>query len=87
MKRKWTFSTILRAAFKKADGWHVNSYGNVRCEKGLCPLGVLFTPRAKISPNSAAVPAPRLVALRVAYAADSEGSPDRRALLKALGLK
>jgi hypothetical protein len=86
MKKKWTFATVLRAAYKESDGWHVTNDGFVRCRKGLCPLGVLFTPRAKVSPCPDDVPVPRIVALRVAYAADSEGAPDRKRMLKALGL-
>lgn len=86
MKRKWTFATILKAAKKKADGWHVTDGGAVRCRKGLCPLGVLFYPRHRVSPCPNDVPVQRVVALRVAYAADSDAAPDRPALLKALGI-
>ena len=84
MKRKWTFVTILREAMKKSQTWRITNDGLVRCERGLCPLGILFTPRCKISPDPTHVPVPRLVALRIAYAADSDSSPDRDALLKAL---
>ena len=85
-KTRWTFSTVIRAAAKKGDGWHVTDSGHVRCSKGLCPLGVVFYPRGRSNPMPSDAPMARLAAMRIAYASDSDDAPDRKALLKGLGL-
>lgn len=87
MKTKWTFNRILKEAAKKDHGWHHMGDGAIRSSKGLCPLGVVFTPRRKNSPAPDEVPVNRLVAYRIAYAADTRISPDREALEEALGLR
>lgn len=91
-RKSWTFASILRAAKVRGD-WS-QTWGRatlIRCDRDLCPLGVVFTPRRNVSPDPFAIPQlrtlrERLAAVRVAYAADSDASPDRGALLKSLGI-
>lgn len=98
-KKRWTFESICRAARRKAKNWRLakktDEWGyntsDIRCAKGYCPLGVVFTWGKKKRPDTCDLQG--LVSARVAESILTVAdSPDwhpkqARRMLKLLGAK